>query len=304
MSGYSQRDPAWAGIKLGPGPDDIGPDGCYLTTDAMTLTWMGATLTPAQLNQLYLAHGLYGAGCGECLPDDAMARLRPDLVQLAGVYHCENSPCDLRQLDNSDPHTFKCVELLLGGGLTHFAPVYDGTRGASSTILDPWQLPAAVVPISSYGPPSSVIGKIITWRWLQPPPPAPAPPPVPVREGYWPGQELARALCMWSASDGVKLDAWGGLHPVGGAAELVGGGYWPGLDIARDVALVPGTHCGFLLDGWGGLHPFAETGSTLPGPAQGFAYWKGWDIARRVLVLDQHSGEVLDAFGGRHPFTF
>lgn len=98
---------------------------------------------------------------------------------------------------------------------------------------------------------------------------------------------------------GQILDAWGGIHPFGSAAQLAPSAYWAGWSIARDVATVAGhPDRGYVLDGWGALHPFGGTPAVhLSG------YWPGWDIARKmVLRADGQSGYVLDGWGGVHPF--
>jgi hypothetical protein len=97
---------------------------------------------------------------------------------------------------------------------------------------------------------------------------------------------------------GYVLDAFGGIHPYGGAPTLATTAYWSGWDIARGIALRPDGAGGYVLDGFGGLHPFGDA----PGVASS-ADWPGWDIARGVaLRSDGVSGYVLDGFGGLHPF--
>ncbi len=55
----------------------------------------------------------------------------------------------------------------------------------------------------------------------------------------------------------------------------------------------------YTLDGWGGVH------ADGPAPlATGYAYWRGWDIARGIAELPDGSGGVtLDGWGGVHPFA-
>ena len=97
-------------------------------------------------------------------------------------------------------------------------------------------------------------------------------------------------------SAGYVLDAFGGVHAVGGAGRVNPTAYWPGWDVARDLALARGTTRGQVLDAFGGLHPVGgaarlrETG-----------YWPGWDVARALVVQPSGGGAyVLDAFGGLH----
>ena len=98
-----------------------------------------------------------------------------------------------------------------------------------------------------------------------------------------------------SATGGYLLDAWGGIHPFGGARPVRGLAYWPGWDIARGMA-VSGTTGGWTLDGWGGIHPFG-TAPAATGP-----YWPGQDLARGIVAAPLRGGWVLDAWGGIHPF--
>jgi len=95
---------------------------------------------------------------------------------------------------------------------------------------------------------------------------------------------------------GYMLDAFGGLHPVGGAPRLATSGYWRGWDIARDVTLTADGRRGWVLDGFGGLHPVGGAPRLRTS-----GYWRGWDIARGVAATKDGKGAfVLDAYGGIH----
>lgn len=101
----------------------------------------------------------------------------------------------------------------------------------------------------------------------------------------------------------VTLDAFGGSYGDGSTPSMAGTGfnYWT-WRIARAVALLPDGSGGYMLDGFGGLHPFGTAG-----PAPASAYWRGWDIARDIVLLPGSTasapqGYVLDGFGGIHPF--
>jgi hypothetical protein len=99
------------------------------------------------------------------------------------------------------------------------------------------------------------------------------------------------------AAPGYVLDAYGGVHPAGGAAPLRAPTYWPGWDVARDLGLPRGDRRGQVLDAFGGLHPVG--GAPRLGQS---GYWPGWDVARAVAVQPGARGAyVLDAFGGLHP---
>jgi hypothetical protein len=57
-----------------------------------------------------------------------------------------------------------------------------------------------------------------------------------------------------------------------------------------------------VLDGFGGLHPFALGSNPVPHALAGTPSWRGFDIARGVVLLTETSGYVLDGFGGVHTF--
>ena len=99
-------------------------------------------------------------------------------------------------------------------------------------------------------------------------------------------------------TSGYTLDAYGGIHPFGGAPARSTDAYWPGWDIARGIALRADGTSGYTLDGFGGIHPFGGAPAVAAG-----TYWPGWDIARGIaLRADGISGWVLDGWGGVHPF--
>lgn len=127
---------------------------------------------------------------------------------------------------------------------------------------------------------------------------------------YWPGWTIARsAVLLPGATGGYVLDGYGGIHafgnaPVPGPADAA----YFGFDIARDIALMPGSTSagasGYVLDGWGGLHPF-HAGGAAPQLAatRGTPYWKNWDIAKRIVIVNSgEGGYVLDGWGGLHAF--
>jgi len=116
------------------------------------------------------------------------------------------------------------------------------------------------------------------------------------------GFDATRGLATLPGGAGYVADAFGGIHPFGGAPGGLSGGYWPGWDIVRGIAMNPNGDGGYLLDGFGGLHPL---GGAAGGVSAG--YWRGWDIARGVVLLRTSTaanpaGYVLDGFGGVHPF--
>jgi hypothetical protein len=103
------------------------------------------------------------------------------------------------------------------------------------------------------------------------------------------------------------LDAWGGLHPFGGAPAVWGFGYWPNSNLAKRIVLLSDGSGGYTLDAWGGPHAFAVGNNPVPPGITNYAYWPGWDIARDIVLTPGStaanvSGVTLDGFGGLHPF--
>ncbi|MCZ7529176.1 MAG: S8 family serine peptidase [Acidimicrobiia bacterium] len=114
--------------------------------------------------------------------------------------------------------------------------------------------------------------------------------------GVAPGADIF-AIQVFSPVGGYVLDRWGTLHAVGVADEMSGwsSGGFPAWDIARSFALRD-SDGGYILDAWGGLHRAGDAPALGGGP-----YWKGWDIARGlVLRPDGNGGYVMDGWGGLH----
>ena len=129
----------------------------------------------------------------------------------------------------------------------------------------------------------------------------------PVAEAQ-PVSAAAAAALAWAARahGGATLDGFGGIHPFGGLAlNTAGAPYWNGQDLARSLALRDDGSGGWVLDAYGGIHAFG----AAP-PISSPVYWRGWDIARALVVTsrdgnglpDGRQGYVLDGFGGVHPW--
>jgi len=134
-------------------------------------------------------------------------------------------------------------------------------------------------------------------------------PPAVASASYWPGWDIVRGVATvpggsgsLTASGGLVLDGYGGIHPFGGAPPVRGGAYWPGFDIARAIALLPDASGGYELDGFGGVHPFAIGNAPMPREVTQPAYGPGWDIARGITAYANGAGAVLDGYGGLHGF--
>ena len=96
-------------------------------------------------------------------------------------------------------------------------------------------------------------------------------------------------------SGGWTLDAWGGLHPFGGAPTVVGPS-WPGRDLARAVVAGP-ARGGWVLDVYGGVHAFGGAAPIHPDADR-----PGQDLARALILRPGGGGWTVDAYGGVHAF--
>ena len=100
--------------------------------------------------------------------------------------------------------------------------------------------------------------------------------------GYWPGWDIARGVALDPAgAGGYVLDAFGGLHPFGGAPARAIASYWPGRDIARGVALIGNgaSGRGYVLDGAGAIWPFGGAPWVQAGTHWGSMVARGLAIA-------------------------
>ena len=144
-----------------------------------------------------------------------------------------------------------------------------------------------------------------------------------------PAAAVSPAAPVWQAlhAAGGALYAvprWGAISTLGTGVSPYWDGYsdWGSWDILRDLVLVGPSnplavaqpvssaagaalawasraHGGAVLDGWGGIHPFG--GLALD--TSGAPYWRGWDIARSLVLRDDGSGGwILDGYGGVHAF--
>jgi hypothetical protein len=169
---YSQRSSAWANDELGWGPPGatIGLYGCLETDFAMIASDSGHVLNPAQINQVFIAKGVY-VTCGggdvdhDCLVDNALDLAFPGEYQTrhvtgfdaAGIGPAVNSP-----------DTYVILYISTASVPTHFVIAYspDGL-----TIADPWT--GSIGRLAGYGG-AAAIHKTTYVKHL-PPPPAPTP---------------------------------------------------------------------------------------------------------------------------------
>jgi hypothetical protein len=173
--------------------ETIASAGCYVTTDAMLLTWMGHAIDPPHLNAEYLEKGLFSGGC--LIGSDTVARARPTQVALELVREFPGA-ADLTLCDTQTDGVYVAVRIAyphgtaadVAAGRVHFAPLYDYSAGANPStlrIVDSYD--GQIKPLARYGDPATIITAAMRYRALsanvpallpdpiQPPTPPPAP---------------------------------------------------------------------------------------------------------------------------------
>jgi len=166
---YAQRDPRWANQRLGTADGiTLGQYGCYVTSMAMLACYYGHPITPARLDDLYTARGIYVDG--DMMPDDALHRAFPDLT-LVAVHDFSNGPADLGLLRSiaADPSLTAVIGLDFDhnpadGVQTHFSPLA-GCDGVHVQLADTWYGGVIVDMTVNYGPePATTIQKVVVYK--------------------------------------------------------------------------------------------------------------------------------------------
>ncbi len=165
---YSQQDPQWKNIKLGPGPDTIGYIGCALTSLAMYSSSWGFTETPATLNQKLTANG--GITSDELLVWSAISKIYPQ-IQSTGLTICTNTDAPISQINTSllvgQPVIVE-VDYSPDAGLqTHWVLLY-AQQDNDYLIQDPYPFPPETTPVTlmtrfSQGQPLQRAIKAVAW---------------------------------------------------------------------------------------------------------------------------------------------
>ena len=85
----------------------------------------------------------------------------------------------------------------------------------------------------------------------------------------------ARGIALLpNGTGGYTLDAAGGLHPFGGAANArAGAPSWPGQDKARGVTILPDGSGGWVVDSLGHVYPFGIGDNPKPPAPVGTPTW-------------------------------
>ena len=116
------------------------------------------------------------------------------------------------------------------------------------------------------------------------------------------GADLARRVVLRAnGTSGYVLDAWGALHPFGGAPTVTGTPSWPFSDVERGVALRPDGKSGWVLDAFGRpasvqWHAYGNRCPVLGGLGTSPAPWSR--PATASVGTYSTAGGALHAFGG------
>ena len=139
---YLQRDPRWAGQRLGTvDGSTIGQYGCYVSSLAMVAKYYGHDVTPASLDDLFTNGKFYNNG--NLCSDDILQKVFAD-CKFVRAYNYPNTPADLNLLKTliSDLTISVILEVDFNynpadGIQTHFVECVD-CDGTKVTIADPW----------------------------------------------------------------------------------------------------------------------------------------------------------------------
>lgn len=140
---YSQRDPQWAGQRLGTvNGATIGQYGCYVTSFAMTACYFGHQITPNALDDIFTNKQLYADG--DLINNDGdLSEVFSD-IQFQKSYFYVDGPADLNLLKqlSSDDTLAVILEVDFDhdpndGIQTHFVCLHE-YDGNTFKIYDPW----------------------------------------------------------------------------------------------------------------------------------------------------------------------
>jgi hypothetical protein len=151
---FSQRDPSWSKILLGPGPYTIGEAGCLMTAVTSCLCDSGVQMRPPELNSWLLQHGGYQRKGNFVWR--SVEQLGLGLLQFV---HCETIPAPMGVIESHlalGEYVLAEVDSKPGGEINqHWVRVLSvkHDKRLDCTIMDPWQRPGyeAISLLSKYG---------------------------------------------------------------------------------------------------------------------------------------------------------
>jgi hypothetical protein len=93
------------------------------------------------------------------------------------------------------------------------------------------------------------------------------------------------------------MDAYGGLHPFGGAPVIAGGPYWPNSTQARGLAANPNGPGVWVLDSYGGVH---NEGGAPALVSHGY-FPNTWMVTGFAILSTGTGGYLTDSHGNVYP---
>lgn len=160
---YSQKDPAWASLPLGPdgGPVTIGSHGCLLCCAAMSATYRGRVITPLELNRWLSECGGFVSETGNpqrtLLVWEKLASLNAKLAMPQGFPARKEwpggKPADLAFIRNAlmNPLVIEVDFNVKTAKLDqHFVVGLEMVEQGDIVIADPWVYPATPRLLSDY----------------------------------------------------------------------------------------------------------------------------------------------------------
>ena len=162
---YSQRDPRWAGIRLGSSTATIGQQGCLITAVAAVCKYYGKPTDPAQLNRDLLRVGGYANG--NLYKWWSLGAIYPD-IRVREYIDCQTVPAPLDKIDaelaaGRPPIVWVDFNPNTPANDMHWVVIVGHTEGrADYLIMDPWT--GKIVPFKTlYSDPARYIFRIVTY---------------------------------------------------------------------------------------------------------------------------------------------
>ena len=129
VTGFDQDDPAWAASSIGGSHESIAEVGCALCSAAMVATWLGAPITPSELNQRLIKSG--GYTCRGWLRWQAVADVTGGMLRLTYA----GQP-DLKRIDDALRNGVPSIIKLSQRRFAHWVVVV-GKQGNDYLVNDP-----------------------------------------------------------------------------------------------------------------------------------------------------------------------
>lgn len=149
----SQRDPAWANLKLGFGPTTIGQYGCVITSLAMMLTtYLASPVNPVDVNQALKSVDGYAGQNANLVIWQKVTEAFPQ-IKLDNIQYCRTVPAPVDDIDRfiadrKIPIIQVDSSFSQSGIQSHWLPLTGGNQSDGYTAHDPWLIPDEQSPIT------------------------------------------------------------------------------------------------------------------------------------------------------------